>query len=98
MNLYKAHIVHPSTQVPLIVYFNESDGHVTFEKDQELLNVLIELTEGLPSKERFIKNMELASNICQTQYPVSSFKEVYEFLATLGVKKNDLSFQQLFVH
>ncbi|KHF41301.1 hypothetical protein [Halalkalibacter okhensis] len=98
MNLYKAHFVHPHTQIPLIVYFNESNGHVTFEKDNEVLEIILELTEGMAANRKFLENMSLTSNICQTQYPVSSFHEVYEFLETLGVKKADVSFQQLYIH
>ncbi|MDT8860963.1 hypothetical protein N0O92_12040 [Alkalihalobacillus sp. MEB130] len=98
MNLYKAHFVHPHTQIPLIVYFNESNGHVTFEKDNEVLQILLELTEGMASNKKFLKNMSLTSNICQTQYPVNTFQEVYEFLETLGIKKADISFQQLYLH
>ncbi|MCL7749338.1 MULTISPECIES: hypothetical protein [Halalkalibacter] len=98
MNLYKAHFVHPHTQIPLIVYFNESNGHVTFEKDNEVLEILLELTEGMAANRTFLENMNLTSNICQTQYPVNSFHELYEFLEALGVNKDDLSFQQLFIH
>ncbi|MFC0471197.1 hypothetical protein ACFFHM_12040 [Halalkalibacter kiskunsagensis] len=98
MNLYKAHFVHPFTQVPLIVYFNQSNGHVTFEKDNEILELLLKLQKELAQDKQFLENISEASNICQTQYPVKSFTDVYEFLETLGVTKDDLTFQQLHLH
>ncbi|WP_332691493.1 hypothetical protein [Halalkalibacter lacteus] len=98
MNLYKAHFVHPHTQVPLIVYFNQSNGHVTFEKDNEILELLLKLQKELAQDKQFLENLSQASHICETQYPVESFHDVYEFLETLGVEKNDLTFQQLYIH
>ncbi len=35
----------PSTRVPLIVYFNESDGLVTFEKDEEAIGYIKQLNQ-----------------------------------------------------
>jgi hypothetical protein len=98
MNLYKAHFVHPHTQVPLIVYFNQSNGHVTFEKDNEILELLLNLQKELGQDKQFLENISEASNICETQYPVETFQDLYQFLETLGVKKDALTFQQLYIH
>lgn len=98
MDLYKAHFIHPHTQVPLIVYFNKSDGYVTFEKDEEVLKLLLQLEIGLSQDETFLTSIDQTANICQTQYPVSSFHEVYQFLEQLGIQKDDLTFKQLFLH
>ncbi|MBP3952376.1 hypothetical protein [Bacillus suaedae] len=98
MNLFKAHIVHPNTQVPLIVYFNESDGHVTFEKDNEVLELLLQLQKDLAQDKKFLQNISQTNHLCKTQYPVDTFGDVYEFLGKLGIKKEDLSFQPLYLH
>ena len=98
MNLYKAHFIHPYTQVPLIIYFNQSDGHVTFEKDNEVLNLLLKLESKLALDKQFMENIGQTTNLCQTEYPVSTFSDVFEFLEVLGVSKDDLSFEQLYVH
>lgn len=98
MDLYKAHFIHPHTHVPLIIYFNKSDGYVTFEKDNEVLKLLLQLEIGLTQDEKFLKNISQTTNICETQYPLNSFNEVYQFLEQLGVEKDDLTFKQLFLH
>ncbi|WP_227938008.1 hypothetical protein [Alkalihalobacillus deserti] len=98
MDMYIAHFIHPHTQVPLIIYFNKRDGYVTFEKDNEILKLLLQLEIGLTQDEDFLDNISQTSNICQTQYPVNSFDEVYQFLEQLGVQKDDLTFKQLFLH
>ena len=98
MDLYKAHFIHPHTRVPLIVYYNKSTGYVTFEKDNEVLALLLKLDGELAEDERFIKNISQVSNMCKTQYPVSTFDDVYDFLEQLGISKEELSFKQLFLH
>ncbi|WP_088103156.1 hypothetical protein [Halalkalibacter urbisdiaboli] len=98
MNLYKAHFVHPYTQVPLIVYFNERDGLVTFEKDEEILKVIFQLKQDLLTNDDFKQNLDQATNMCNTQYPVDTFKDVYEFLDKLGIESTDIQFKQVFVH
>ncbi|MCM3762222.1 hypothetical protein M3212_15725 [Alkalihalobacillus oceani] len=98
MNLFKAHFVHPYTQVPLIVYFNESDGHVTFEKDQEVLDILIKMEKKIGKDRKFVRDLHRTSHLCKTQYPVASFQDVFDFLEGIGVDKEDLTFQQLYVH
>lgn len=98
MTLFKAHIVHPYTHVPLIVYFNESSGYLTFEKDQEVLQLLLQLEEELLQDKRFLTNLSKVSNLCQTQYPVSSFQDVYQFLEKLGIEEDELTFQQMYLH
>ncbi|ARK29006.1 hypothetical protein [Halalkalibacter krulwichiae] len=98
MDVYKAHFIHPYTHVPLIVYFNESEGYVTFEKDQEVLQLLLQLDEDLAHDQSFLSNVNQVSNLCKTQYPVSSFKDVFEFLEHIGIGEEDLNFKQLFLH
>ncbi|WP_100406388.1 hypothetical protein [Bacillus solitudinis] len=98
MNLYKAHFVHPYTQVPLIIYFNERDGVVTFEKDEEILNIILKLKQDLATNEEFQHNLSQTSNMCKTQYPLESFKDVYEFLDKLGIEGEELLFKQVYVH
>ncbi|MDV2685865.1 hypothetical protein RYX56_15975 [Alkalihalophilus lindianensis] len=98
MNLFKAHIVHPHTQIPLIVYFNERDGYVTFEKDEDVLKVLFELKDELREDTLFQVNLEQASNICLTQYPVDDLSEAILFLTKLGVDEADVEFKQMLIH
>ncbi len=98
MDLYKAHFIHPFTQVPLIIYFNQSEGHMTFEKDNEVITILLKLEKRLAEDKQFLKGISQSTNMCQTQYPVDTFNDVFEFLEMLGVNKEDLTFQQLYVH
>ncbi|WP_368505635.1 hypothetical protein AB3N04_08535 [Alkalihalophilus sp. As8PL] len=98
MNLFKAHIVHPHTQIPLIVYFNERDGYVTFEKDEDVLKVLFELKDELREDTLFQVNLEQASNICMTQYPVDDLSGAILFLTKLGVDEADVEFKQMLIH
>ncbi|ADC50205.1 MULTISPECIES: hypothetical protein [Alkalihalophilus] len=98
MNVYKAHIVHPHTQIPLIAYFNERDGYVTFEKDEAVLNILYELKNDLEQDKYFQVNLEQASNICLTQYPVEDLSEAVLFLTKLGLSADDVEFKQMILH
>jgi hypothetical protein len=98
MNLFKAHIVHPHTQIPLIVYFNERDGYVTFEKDEDVLKVLFELKDELREDAIFQVNLEQVSNICLTQYPVDDLSGAILFLTKLGVDEDDVEFKQMLIH
>lgn len=93
MDIFKAHFIHPYTKVPLIIYFNKSEGHVTFETDKEKLEMLL---GGL--KIQFIDELIEIPNICKTQYPVKTFSEVYDLLEKLGVSKGEVEFKQLYVH
>lgn len=98
MDLFKAHFIHPYTQMPLIIYFNKSEGHVTFEKDNELIRFWLKLEKELAEDKQFLQNITQPSNICNTQYPVTTFTEVYELLEQLGIDKEELAFKQLYVH
>jgi hypothetical protein len=98
MDFYKAHFIHPYTHVPLIVYFNKRDGYVTFEKDNEVLTLLLQLDVGLAEDENFLKSISQVTNMCETQYPVSTFNDLYDFLEQLGIHKDELTFKQLFLH
>ncbi|WP_273717031.1 hypothetical protein [Alkalihalobacillus pseudalcaliphilus] len=98
MNLYKAHAVHPQTDVPLIIYFNKRDGYVTFAKDEEVIHILKSIREDLWENQRFLAGLDNVERLCHTQYPVSNFKEMIEFLQSVGFNKDDLEFKQMVLH
>ncbi|WP_413375122.1 hypothetical protein [Alkalihalobacillus sp. 1P02AB] len=98
MNLFKAHVVHPQTDVPLIIYFNKRDGFVTFAKDEEVINILKNIREDLWKDHVFLHNLEKINSLCETQYPVDTFEQVYEFLTKVGFKKTDVEFKQMVLH
>ena len=99
MNIYKAHFIHPYTQVPMIVYFNQSDRHVTFEKDNEVLGLLMKLEKKLAEDKQFQNDIDqTTTNMCKTQYPVDTFNDVFAFLEVLGIDKDDITFKQIYVH
>ncbi|WP_100371804.1 hypothetical protein [Bacillus sp. FJAT-45037] len=98
MNLYKAHVVHPHTQIPLIIYFNERDGFVTFEKDEDVLSILLELKVDIAQDEYFLTNLEKVSSICLTQYPVDNLEAVMGFLDEVGINVEEINFKQVLIH
>ncbi|WP_017728972.1 hypothetical protein [Halalkalibacterium ligniniphilum] len=98
MKLYKAHFLHPYTHVPLIVYFNESNGVVSFEKDEEMIKLIWTFEKEMKDREQFIANIEKASYMCQSSYSVPTFDDVFEFLGKLGLRKEDLQFKQVLIH
>lgn len=89
MDIFKAHFIHPYTNIPLIIYFNKSEGHVTFETDIEKIKSMYG---------PLVAELKDSPNICKTHYPVKSFSEVYELLEQIGVDREDLEFIQLYVH
>ncbi len=98
MNLFKAHFIHPYTQTPLIIYFNKSEGHVTFETDQEMIKMIINIEKQWSEDRELLQQLREPPNICKTQYPVRTFSEVYELLERLGISKEELEFKQIHVH
>lgn len=98
MKLFKAHFIHPRTQIPFIVYYNKSNGYVTFEKDNDIIHLLMQLEKRLIQDQQFAKHIEQANTMCETTYEAKTFKDVYELLEVLGVRKNDLNFKELFIH
>ncbi|TSB45205.1 hypothetical protein [Alkalicoccobacillus porphyridii] len=98
MNLYKAHIIHPHTNVPLIVYFNESDGFVSFERDEKVLQAIYSMKSDLMQSKSFQASLKRASHLCQTQYPLDTMEEVQEFLSKIGLDLKDIEFEQVYVH
>jgi hypothetical protein len=98
MKLYKAHFLHPYTNVPLIVYFNENSGLLAFEKDEEVIKVMTMFESNIKDKAAFMANLEKSSHLCQTSYPVTSLEDVYEFLEQMGVEKEDIKFKPVLLH
>ena len=76
MNLFKAHIIHPHTNVPLIVYFNQSDGFVSFERDEKVLQAIYSVKSELALSESFQASLKRTSHLCHTQYPLDTMDEV----------------------
>jgi hypothetical protein len=98
VNLFKAHIIHPHTHVPLIVYFNQSDGFVSFERDEKVLKAIYLVKSDLAQNESFQESLKRTSHLCQTQYPLDTMEEVIEFLSKIGIDPKEIEFEQMIVH
>ncbi|NEU31869.1 hypothetical protein GN156_13940 [bacterium LRH843] len=98
MQLFKAHFIHPHTGMPMIIYYNKSNGYVTFEKDNEVLKIFLHLDKDLARDDQFVSILKETTNMSQTEYPVDSFEDVYELLESLGVSKEELTFTELIMH
>ncbi|MCM2676768.1 hypothetical protein [Alkalicoccobacillus plakortidis] len=98
MNLFKAHIIHPHTNVPLIVYFNQSDGFVSFERDEKVLQAIYSVKSELALSESFQASLKRTSHLCHTQYPLDTMDEVAEFLGKIGLDPKEIEFEQVLVH
>lgn len=98
VKLFKAHIIHPYTNVPLIVYFNESDGFVSFERDEKVLQAIYLIKGDLAHNEDFQESLKRSSHLCQTQYPLDTMEEARTFLRKIGVDPKEILFEEVFVH
>ncbi|GAF66584.1 hypothetical protein BTS2_3485 [Bacillus sp. TS-2] len=98
MNLFKAHTVHPETDIPLVIYFNKRDGYMVFERDEEVITILKSVRLDLWENDSFLQNLENITKLCKTQFPVQNFDEVYEILSLMGISKSDVQFKQMILH
>lgn len=98
LNLYKTHIIHPHTHVPLIVYFNETEGFVSFERDERVLNAMYNVKRDLALNKQFQESLRRATLLCETQYPLDTLKEAEEFLRKIGIDEKNIYFEQVLVH
>lgn len=98
MIVYKASFIHPYTHIPFIIYFNKSEGYMTLEKDFEALELVLKMQADFGVNEEFLEQVDKASRICETVYPCGSFSELYEFLEQIGVEKEDVLFQSMYLH
>ncbi|WP_059105817.1 hypothetical protein [Shouchella shacheensis] len=98
MQLYKTHIIHPTTHVPLIVYFNQTRGFVSFERDERVLKAIYNVKADLALNQTFQESLRRADELCQSQYPLGTLKEAKKFLRKLGIDEKSIQFEQVYVH
>ncbi len=98
LNLYKTHIIHPHTHVPLIVYFNQTEGFVSFERDERVLKAIYNVKRDLALNEQFQESLRRATLLCQTQYPLDTLKQAEQFLLKIGIDEKNIHFEQVYVH
>ncbi|WP_209124086.1 hypothetical protein [Alkalihalobacillus sp. BA299] len=96
--IYKAHFVHPLTDVPLIILYNNVTGLISFERDEEVIKVITSMKELLPQEVLTEEKLSKADHICQSAYPADSLDEVIELLATIGINTNNIQFQKILLH
>lgn len=91
--LYKAHIIHPVTKVPLIVSFNSHSGLISFEKDEDALSVMTSLKGVLPASILNDLRQTNVEHITTSSYPAQSIEDVYDFLEdSLGIDRHSVQF------
>ncbi|WZX99294.1 hypothetical protein NSQ26_08075 [Bacillus sp. FSL W7-1360] len=98
MNLYKTHIIHPHTHVPLIVYYNETEGFMSFERDEAILEAMYHVERGLVLDDTFQEGLRRVNHLCETQYPLDTLKEAKKFLRKIGIDERDVYFEPVYVH
>ncbi|GAF15495.1 hypothetical protein JCM19045_4867 [Bacillus sp. JCM 19045] len=98
MNLFKTHIIHPHTHVPLIVYYNQSEGFVSFERDERVLKAIYNVKKDLAVNKHFQESLKRANHLCQTQYPLDSLQQAEQFLKKIGIEEKNIQFEQVYVH
>lgn len=93
--IYKAQIIHPYTNVPLIVSFNTKTHLFSFERDEEVIAIMKKIRDNTPS---FFPNLfgemifDQSENICKYSYPANSLEDVYELLEQLGIEREKVKF------
>ncbi|WP_035344370.1 hypothetical protein [Halalkalibacter hemicellulosilyticus] len=98
MVMYKASFIHPYTHIPFIIYYNKNEGYMTLAKDEETLELVLKMQDGLGNNEEYIEQLEKANKVCETPYPCGSFGELFDFLEQIGVGKEDVTFQSMYLH
>lgn len=90
--LYKAHVVHPLTNVPLVVSFNAHSGLVSFEKDEEVLSVMTSLKGVLPLEVVNDIHQNQTDHITKSSYPADTIEDVFDFLEKIGIDRYSVQF------
>lgn len=84
--------------MPLIVYFNQTEGFVSFERDERVLNAMYNVKRDLALNKQFQESLRRATLLCETQYPLDTLKEAEEFLRKIGIDEKNIYFEQVLVH
>ncbi|AIC93799.1 MULTISPECIES: hypothetical protein [Shouchella] len=98
MQLYKTHIIHPHTHVPLIVYYNQTEGFVSFERDEKVLKAIYNVKRDLALNKQFQESLRRATQLCQTQYPLDTLRQAEQFLKKLGIEEQSIKFEKVLLH
>ncbi|OLO28242.1 hypothetical protein BTR23_18130 [Alkalihalophilus pseudofirmus] len=96
--IYKAHFVHPLTDVPLIILYNNVTGLISFERDEEVIKVITSMKDLLPKEVITAEKLSKTDHICKVAYPASSLDEAIELLETIGIDTNHIKFQKILLH
>jgi len=90
--LYKAQVIHPLTNTPLIVSFNTQTQLFSFEKDEEVIRLMKKIGEEISTQ--LLNAIEEANSlsICDFSYPASSLEDVYHVLEEIGIDRENVKF------
>lgn len=90
--IYKAQVIHPLTNIPLIVSFNTKTNLFSFEKDEEVIRLMKKVGNNIsPHLVELIDNESLLS-ICKYSYPAQSLEDVYRMLEEIGIDRESVKF------
>ncbi|WP_216830542.1 hypothetical protein [Alkalihalobacterium elongatum] len=96
--IYKAHFVHPLTNVPLIILYNNVTGLISFERDEEVIKVISSMKDLMVEEVITEEKLSKTDHICQSAYPADSLDEVKDLLETIGINSNNIKFQKILLH
>lgn len=92
MMIYKAQVVHPLTNIPLIVSFNTHTNLFSFEKDEEVIRLMKKIGEKISPNLLMAIDETTDLSICDFSYPASSLEDVYYLLEQLGIERDNVKF------
>ncbi|MFV8828166.1 hypothetical protein [Alkalihalobacterium sp. APHAB7] len=96
--IFKAHFVHPLTNVPLIMLYNNVTGLISFERDEEVIKVITSMKDIIPEEVITEEKLSKTDHICRSAYPANSLDDVKELLETIGINAKHIKFEKIFLH
>ncbi|MEB1805826.1 MAG: hypothetical protein LPK26_00695 [Bacillaceae bacterium] len=96
--IFKAHFVHPLTDVPLIMLYNNVTGLIAFERDEEVIKVIASMKDIIPEELITEEKLSKTDHICRSTYPAGSLEDVKELLETIGINSKHIKFEKIYLH
>lgn len=91
--LYKAQVIHPLTNTPLIVSFNTQTQLFSFERDEEVIRLMKKIGEEISPQLLNALEETKSLSICDFSYPASSLEDVYKVLEEIGIDRENVKFR-----